>query len=784
MVASPTNVNIASAAGETLVTPAATRIAPSTTNAAISDDFNIAGYAAGTTLLANVSFTSASPSNTTFSINTTTGLTLGYGYTTWNGVRDISFTGTQSAINTALDSLTVTTGSASGTAILSVSVTTSDANVYYFSQTGNFYRAVTGAVTYGTAEAATTSGANSTYKGRPGYMVTIMSQAEQDFVNSNVNVSNIWIGLYDTACEGQFRWATSSSPQSGQLAWQLNSLPGCSSTAQYPSTAGTTQSGMYANWCNGEPNNWSGVEDHTVTKWGGNNCWNDLQDTNSGSVGGYIIEYGDAQAFTDFLSSNMTIAVSSTPGLVASVTSDLLNGTYAKGQNVDVKVNFTDPVNVTGTPTLTLNATGNDNGAIATYLSGSGTSTLTFRYTVLEGQSASDLNYSATNSLALNGGTITLVSGGSNATLTLPATTANESLGGTKNIVISAGTSDLPSSSITAASLAAYATSTTISIPYTASDPSTTIRNVQAYYSTAVGLTSPVSCGTTTSAVSPNTITCALPATNTTYYLYTRATDAAGQVEAAPSVADDSVILDTTAPSVTFGGATSLALGASTSVTMNFGETVTGFDASDVSATFGTLTGFTGSGASFSATFTASGTLGGTAVITVAAATATDVAGNTNPVATRNITVATAPNSRTSFNSSGTNFIVERYTTATTSSWVAPRGVNAVDLLVVGGGGGAGSRGAGGGGAGGFVEANSYSVTAGSTYNVTVGAGGAGAPASTTNSGSAGSASSFLIGGVGLTANGGGGGNAHGSNSASGGNSGSGSGSNATAYQN
>jgi hypothetical protein len=142
-----------------------------------------------------------------------------------------------------------------------------------------------------------------------------MSLEEQNFVNSNVNVSNIWIGLHDSACEANFRWATASgSPQSGQLAWTLNSQPGCSSTVQYPDVTGTAAAGMYANWCGGEPNNWNGVEDHTVTKWGGNNCWNDLQDTNSAQVGGYIIEYGNGQPFTDFLSGNMTIAVSNTPG--------------------------------------------------------------------------------------------------------------------------------------------------------------------------------------------------------------------------------------------------------------------------------------------------------------------------------------------------------------------------------------------------------------------------------------------------------------------------------------
>jgi uncharacterized repeat protein (TIGR02059 family)/uncharacterized repeat protein (TIGR02543 family) len=378
------------------------------------------------------------------------------------------------------------------------------------------------------------------------------------------------------------------------------------------------------------------------------------------------------------------------------------------------------------------------------------------------------------------------VSGGANATLTLPATSASESLGGSKNLVIST-TTDAPSSSITAASLAAYTTSASVSIPYTASDPSTTIRSVTAFYSTSSSLTSPQQCGTTTSATSPNTVTCTLPATNTTYYLYTRATDAAGVQEAAPVSADDSIILDNVAPAFNTLSASpnpvTASSGQTATVTFTLNESVTTFSATDLAVTYGTLSNFSGSGSSYTATFTPTRSSSGPAVLTIAAGGITDLAGNSNVLATLTISI-TATNGRTTYTSGGTNYIVERFTTVGASTWIAPRGVSTIDALVIGGGGGAGSRGAGGGGAGGYVEANNYAVTAGSTYNVTIGAGGAGAAASTWNSGSAGSASSFLRSGVGLTANGGGAGNAHGSNSASGGNSGAGSGTGGTAYQN
>ena len=61
---------------------------------------------------------------------------------------------------------------------------------------------------------------------------------------------------------------------------------------------------------------------------------------------------------------------------------------------------------MTGTPQLTLN-----DGAVANYASGSGTTTLTFNYTVAAGQNTADLDYASTTALALNGGTIEQAAG-------------------------------------------------------------------------------------------------------------------------------------------------------------------------------------------------------------------------------------------------------------------------------------------------------------------------------------------------------------------------------------
>jgi fibronectin-binding autotransporter adhesin len=118
---------------------------------------------------------------------------------------------------------------------------------------------------------------------------------------------------------------------------------------------------------------------------------------------------------------------------VTSVTSSTANGTYKAGDVISVQVNFGEVVTVAGTPQLTME-TGSTDRTI-NYASGSGTSTLSFNYTVQAGDSAADLDYISSGALALNGGTIRDAAG-NNAILTLAAPGAAGSLGANKDIVI------------------------------------------------------------------------------------------------------------------------------------------------------------------------------------------------------------------------------------------------------------------------------------------------------------------------------------------------------------
>src|SRR5579871_5950831 len=100
-----------------------------------------------------------------------------------------------------------------------------------------------------------------------------------------------------------------------------------------------------------------------------------------------------------------TLQIDTTAPTVSSVTAP--SGDDGPGTVVAFTVNFSEAVTVNttgGTPTLTLS-----NGATATYVSGSGSTSLVFNYTVGatgSGQDAADLATAATNALLLNGATI------------------------------------------------------------------------------------------------------------------------------------------------------------------------------------------------------------------------------------------------------------------------------------------------------------------------------------------------------------------------------------------
>src|SRR5205085_6739023 len=80
---------------------------------------------------------------------------------------------------------------------------------------------------------------------------------------------------------------------------------------------------------------------------------------------------------------------------VTNVSSTNPDGIYGLGQIVQITVDFDNSVTVTGTPQIALNS-----GGFAIYSAGSGTSTLTFTYTVAPGQSATRLDLKSSVAMA------------------------------------------------------------------------------------------------------------------------------------------------------------------------------------------------------------------------------------------------------------------------------------------------------------------------------------------------------------------------------------------------
>ena len=215
-------------------------------------------------------------STATFNLPTTTGLTRNYGYNSWTGINTLVFYGTRDNVNAALAAMTVTMGSVKTAVKINIEVSPFDVSYVYNPVNKHYYKYVASSqISYTNAR---TGASSNTFLGKTGYLVTITSQSEQDFVNNNISGSNIWIALTDEATTTDGTWKLDGGPELGTIIKTQNGP-----------TAGNID-GQYNNWCTGEPNGANHSEDYAVAKWNGGTCWNDLSNTNTGAVAGYIVE--------------------------------------------------------------------------------------------------------------------------------------------------------------------------------------------------------------------------------------------------------------------------------------------------------------------------------------------------------------------------------------------------------------------------------------------------------------------------------------------------------------
>jgi cytoskeletal protein RodZ len=126
------------------------------------------------------------------------------------------------------------------------------------------------------------------------------------------------------------------------------------------------------------------------------------------------------------------IAVAQNPAAVTKVTSPILFGNFKSGV-IPIMVFYDRPITVSGSPQLIL-STGSPATTAASYKYSFG-NFLLFQYHIAPGNHSSDLDYSSSSALILDGGQIKDAYG-NGASLTLPQPGSPNSLSGYSNIVI------------------------------------------------------------------------------------------------------------------------------------------------------------------------------------------------------------------------------------------------------------------------------------------------------------------------------------------------------------
>ncbi|PIA73449.1 hypothetical protein CDR19_08445 [Ectopseudomonas toyotomiensis] len=321
---------------------------------------------------------------------------------------------------------------------------------------------------------------------------------------------------------------------------------------------------------------------------------------------------------------DLTLTAPNAP-TVTSVSSSTANGTYKIGDTITINVQFDSAVDVTGTPTLTLETGTTDR--VLNYLSGSGSDTLSFSYTIQAGDSSADLDYASTSALSLNGGSIQ--DGASQAAiLTLPTPGAAGSLGANKALVVDG---------VRPAATSITLSDTTLGIGETATVTVTFNEAVQGLdvgdFNIANGsLSNPSSSDgglTWTATFTPSaTIT---DASNLITLNNSGVMDLAGNLGSG-STDSANYVVDTQRPTATIVvNDSALKAGQTTTVTITFSEAVTGLTTADFSVANGTLSNLsTSDNITWTATLTPSANVTDASnLITLDNTGVTDQAGNT-----------------------------------------------------------------------------------------------------------------------------------------------------------
>ncbi|MFZ4111685.1 MAG: YDG domain-containing protein, partial [Ilumatobacteraceae bacterium] len=643
------------------------------------------------------------------------------------GSSTFTIDGTQSQINSALNSATVTATSAIPTRVtLDIGMKPADQTIssrtYTYNSNGHFYTRIAGSATSWTS--SDTAAKAMSLGGRPGYLATIQSSGENSTAAAVNGANNSWIGTTDTDVDGTFRWKGNDTNSVFRIG--VNNY-----------------AGRYNNWNSGEPNGGT-TENYGMIR--DNGTWNDCPNT-CGTMGS-IVEFDPVSSRTvtnlDFASSLAATAASARN--LGLGTTFLPTSTWANGEIV--RATFTASAGTiaytagsttlvsgaSGSSTVTFEGTvGNMNTALNSVTatpSATGASTVSFTYGVKRATTGSYIYNAVSDHFYLSNAT----------TATYGATATNASNAKW------AGTSGYP---VTVTTESEYNTVRSINNVNSWSGGSDSVSEGQWEWNSpdAYQIFSDFDFGVG-GAISyfdpsgePNSSGNSMVVnfgTSLTYWDDAPESSSYAQIyEFAPidttltynitAGTALTITTPTTGLAATNGSAYSLTLatsgGAGTNVfSVASGSLPTGLG---LDSSNGVISG------------TPSGALSANA-ITVSVTDA-----NSATVTTSSFTISTTPAACVTSTTVVGNYTVEQVTTTGNCVWTVPSGVTSIDAFVVGGGGGGGADGGGGGGGGAYQPVAGYSVTPGDAINAGVGTGGSGASWTAARDATAGGTSSL-----------------------------------------
>jgi hypothetical protein len=206
---------------------------------------------------------------------------------------------------------------AADTRIFSISLLDSD----YLPYTRHFYRYIRKLDINWTE--ARDSAATMEYYGLQGYLATITSAIENDFIWTKTDGVG-WIGASDAEMEGDWKWVT--GPETGTLFWRGNA-------------SGYRVNGLYSNWSSGEPNNQNSEHYAHINQNPQKEpkSWNDLKNAGDGPQSqyyrakGFVVEFGGMPGDPEIqLSASAIVAWKTRPQMIIHQFDSVVCGSFTK----------------------------------------------------------------------------------------------------------------------------------------------------------------------------------------------------------------------------------------------------------------------------------------------------------------------------------------------------------------------------------------------------------------------------------------------------------------------